>query len=116
MFCSKRTDIILVICGSAASWIINKVVNNKGGLHNRLTCQIQLQAFDILETKFYNAVFEINKITIKHLSTRKNYLLKKTKTRKNVFKTIITLNGAKNNEYYLSAINNQIKIDELLNL
>ena len=53
MFCSKRTDIILVICGSAASWIINKVVNNKGGLHNRLTCQIQLQAFDILETKKY---------------------------------------------------------------
>jgi uncharacterized protein len=53
MFCSKRTDIILVICGSAASWIINKVVNNKGGLHNRLNCQIQLQAFDILETKKY---------------------------------------------------------------
>ncbi len=54
-FCSKRNDIILVICGSAASWIINKVVNNKGGLHNRLTCQINLQAFDIQETKKYLA-------------------------------------------------------------
>jgi AAA+ ATPase superfamily predicted ATPase len=52
-FCSKRSDIILVICGSAASWIIKKVVNNKGGLHNRLTCQIQLQAFDVQETKKY---------------------------------------------------------------
>ncbi len=52
-FCSKRSDIVLVICGSAASWIIKKVVNNKGGLHNRLTCQIQLQAFDIQETKKY---------------------------------------------------------------
>ena len=30
-FCTKRKDIVLVICGSAASWIINKVINNKGG-------------------------------------------------------------------------------------
>ena len=52
-FCSKRNDIILVICGSAASWIINKIINNKGGLHNRLTCQIQLLPFDIEETKKY---------------------------------------------------------------
>ncbi len=52
-FCSKRDDILLIICGSAASWIIKKIVNNKGGLHNRLTCQIQLQAFDIEETKKY---------------------------------------------------------------
>ena len=52
-FCSKRNDIILVICGSAASWIINKIINNKGGLHNRLTCQIQLLPFDIKETKEY---------------------------------------------------------------
>jgi hypothetical protein len=50
-FCSKRTDIILVICGSAASWIINKVINNKGGLHNRITCQIQLLPFNVKETK-----------------------------------------------------------------
>ena len=52
-FCSKRNDIILVICGSAASWIINKVINNKGGLHNRITCQIQLSPFDITETKAF---------------------------------------------------------------
>ena len=54
-FCVKRNDIILVVCGSAASWIIKKVVNNKGGLHNRLTCQISLQAFDVQETKMYLA-------------------------------------------------------------
>jgi len=51
-FCSKRTDIILVICGSAASWIINKVINNKGGLHNRITSQIQLLPFDIHEINY----------------------------------------------------------------
>ena len=34
-YCTKRSDIILVICGSAASWIIEKVINDRGGLHNR---------------------------------------------------------------------------------
>ncbi len=49
-FASKRSDIILVICGSAASWIINKVINDRGGLHNRITCKIALQPFTLQET------------------------------------------------------------------
>ncbi len=49
-YASKRTDIILVICGSAASWIINKVINDRGGLHNRITCSIAMQPFTLKET------------------------------------------------------------------
>jgi hypothetical protein len=52
-YCTKRTDILLIICGSAASWIIDKVINSKGGLHNRLTQTIRLDAFDLEETKAY---------------------------------------------------------------
>ena len=52
-FCTKRNDIVLVICGSAASWIINKVINNKGGLHNRITAHIQLMPFTLKETKAF---------------------------------------------------------------
>ncbi len=52
-FCSKRNDIILTICGSAASWIINKVINNRGGLHNRVTKTIQLFPFTLAETNEY---------------------------------------------------------------
>ena len=52
-YCSKRRDILLVICGSAASWIINKVVKSRGGLHNRLTQTIRLNPFDLSETKAY---------------------------------------------------------------
>ena len=59
-FCTKRNDIVLVICGSAASWIINKVINNKGGLHNRITCQIQLLPFNIQETKAFLLSKKIN--------------------------------------------------------
>ncbi|MES2613955.1 MAG: ATP-binding protein [Bdellovibrionota bacterium] len=43
----------LVICGSSASWIIKKIVQNKGGLHNRLTEQIHLKPFTLQETKKY---------------------------------------------------------------
>ncbi|MCF0195069.1 MAG: ATP-binding protein [Bacteroidaceae bacterium] len=44
-------DIILVVCGSAASWIVDKVINNRGGLHNRLTRLIHLQPFTLAETE-----------------------------------------------------------------
>ena len=52
-YCTKRTDIILVICGSAASWIIEKIINDKGGLHNRLTNRILLKPFTLGETKAF---------------------------------------------------------------
>jgi uncharacterized protein len=52
-YCTKRSDIILVICGSAASWIIEKVINDRGGLHNRLTNRILLKPFTLGETKAF---------------------------------------------------------------
>ena len=48
---STRNDIMLIICGSATSWITNKIVNNHGGLHNRLTAKIFLQPFNLCETE-----------------------------------------------------------------
>lgn len=53
-FCSKREDIILVICGSAASWIIKKVINNRGGLHNRITTHLKLLPFTLNYRMFFN--------------------------------------------------------------
>jgi uncharacterized protein len=61
-FCTKRTDIILVICGSSASWIIDRVINNRGGLHNRLTNRILLMPLTLGETK---AFFELKNINLK---------------------------------------------------
>lgn len=48
---TMRKDILLIACGSAASWIINELVNNHGGLHNRVTAQIKLEPFDLKETE-----------------------------------------------------------------
>lgn len=50
---SARRDILLIVCGSAASWIINQLINNKGGLHNRLTERIILQPFSLAETEAF---------------------------------------------------------------
>lgn len=50
---TTRKDLILIICGSATSWIIDNVVMNYGGLHNRLTCKLHLQPFTLRECKLY---------------------------------------------------------------
>ena len=50
---SKRNDIILVVCGSAASWMISNIVKSRGGLHNRITKRIRLLPFDLQETESY---------------------------------------------------------------
>ena len=46
-------NIVVVICGSAASWMVQKVVNHTGGLHNRITRRIQLKPFTLSETEAY---------------------------------------------------------------
>jgi uncharacterized protein len=48
-----KNNIIVVICGSAASWMIQKVVHNKGGLYNRITKRIHLRPFSLYETELY---------------------------------------------------------------
>ena len=46
---SARKDILLIICGSATSWIINKIFRSKGGLFNRVTYKILLKQFSLNE-------------------------------------------------------------------
>jgi len=50
---SKMDDLIIVICGSSASWMIKKIVKNKGGLHNRITDNIRLMPFSLYETELF---------------------------------------------------------------
>ena len=55
-----RENVVVVICGSAASWMIQKVVHHKGGLHNRITKRIYLQPFTLAETEKYLKSRHIN--------------------------------------------------------
>ena len=63
---SARKDIVLIICGSATSWIINKVINDHGGLHNRVTQRIALQPFTLHECEMFaqNRGLEMNRYQI----------------------------------------------------
>lgn len=46
---AQRNDILFIACGSATSWMVNKLVKNQGGLHNRITAQIYLRPFNLCE-------------------------------------------------------------------
>jgi len=48
-----KKNVVVVICGSAASWMIQKVVNHRGGLHNRITKYVYLYPFTLGETEAY---------------------------------------------------------------
>ncbi len=53
-------NLIVVICGSSASWMITNIINNTGGLHNRITQKIQLYPFTLIETEKYLIAKSIN--------------------------------------------------------
>jgi len=50
---SARKDIVLIICASATNWIINKVLKNRGGLHNRVTRKFHIRPFTLKECEEY---------------------------------------------------------------
>ena len=50
---SYRHDIKLIVCGSATTWMLDNVVNSRGGLHNRATHTILLSPFTLQETEQY---------------------------------------------------------------
>ena len=49
----KHKEIFLIVCGSATSWIIRNIIDDKGGLHNRITHEKHLFPFTLGETRDY---------------------------------------------------------------
>ena len=68
---ASQKNIVVVICGSAASWMIEKVVNDKGGLHNRITKLISLSPFTLAETRKY---LLSRKVSLNHYQTIQLYM------------------------------------------
>ena len=58
---SSQKDLLLIVCGSATSWIINNILNDVGGFHNRVTKQMRIEPFSLRECK---AFFESNGIML----------------------------------------------------
>lgn len=69
---SGRKDILLIVSGSAASWMINKLINNKGGLHNRVTQKIKIEPFNLMECQ---ELLNHKKITLDHYHLIQLYMV-----------------------------------------
>jgi len=69
---SAQKDILLIVCGSASSWIMNKIFKNHGGLHNRITQQIYLRPFTLGECEEY---FQKNNIVLNRHQIVENYMI-----------------------------------------
>lgn len=68
---ASQQNIIVVLCGSAASWMLEHIVNAKGGLHNRINKLITLMPFTLAETKEF---LEEKGIKISHYQIVQLYL------------------------------------------
>jgi uncharacterized protein len=69
---SIRRDVMLIICSSATSWIINNIIHSKGGLYNRVTTQIYLEPFSLGECEQYCAS---NKLSLSKKQTIETYMV-----------------------------------------
>jgi AAA+ ATPase superfamily predicted ATPase len=69
---SARKDILLLVCGSAASWMINTLINNKGGLHNRVTQKIKIEPFTLKEC---NELLKQKKIALDYYQLIQLYMV-----------------------------------------
>ena len=57
---SARHDIMLIICSSVTSWIVNNIIHSKGGLYNRVTDQIYIEPFTLKECDEYSNYKSLN--------------------------------------------------------
>ena len=71
-FVSSRPDLMLIVCGSAASWMIKNLFENKGGLHNRITGRISLAPFSLGECEDY---FKENGIVMNRYQIAETYMI-----------------------------------------
>lgn len=69
---SARKDVVVIICGSAAAWMIQKIEKSKGGLYNRVTKRIVLKPFTLSETE---AFFQSKSLAISRFHITELYMM-----------------------------------------
>jgi hypothetical protein len=82
-YLSKHKHFILIVCGSATSWIDKRIIKDRGGFHNRVTDHIKLQPFTLTESE---AFLQAKKIRL---------------TKSNIAELYMTLGGV---PYYLEMV------------
>ena len=67
-----RDNLMVIVCGSATSWILDKLINNHGGLYNRVTYEIKLAPFSLLECE---ELFRSEKIKLSRYDIVQSYMI-----------------------------------------
>lgn len=69
---SKRDNVLLIVCGSATSWMEDNLINNEGGLYNRLTREMKLSPFTLAECEAY---FRSKEISVSRYDVAQVYMV-----------------------------------------
>lgn len=101
---SSKDNLVLVICGSATSWMVDNLANNKGGLFNRQTCRLYLEPFTLSQTREY---LQAQGMSWSEYSIAECYMIMG-----GIPLTMITTYGVKDNKYS-SIVGNQILLEDL---
>ena len=67
-----RHDVMLIVCGSSSSWVLDKVIDNRGGLYGRVTYQIRLEPFSLHECERF---LESNGIIMSRYDITQAYMM-----------------------------------------
>ena len=69
---SSQEDLLLIVCGSATSWILNNILNDVGGFHNRVTKQMHINPFSLGECESF---FEKNGVVLSRDKIIESYMV-----------------------------------------
>lgn len=67
-----RKNLMVIVCGSANSWILDSLINNHGGLYNRVTYEIKLSPFTLRECEEY---YISNQIRFSRYDVTQSYMI-----------------------------------------
>lgn len=67
-----RKNLMVVVCGSANSWILDKLINNHGGLYNRVTYEIKLSPFTLKECE---ELYKDNGVSFSRYDIAQSYMI-----------------------------------------
>ena len=67
-----RKNLMVIVCGSANSWIQDKLINNHGGLYNRVTYEIKLSPFTLRECEEF---YKSNHVMLSRYDIAQSYMI-----------------------------------------
>lgn len=67
-----RHNVMVIVCGSSTSWILDKFINNHGGLYGRVAYQIHLKPFTLHECE---ELFRANGVVMSRYDVVQSYMM-----------------------------------------